>query len=201
MIDRSGFGWLMATYPRLYHVVCRSDEDARESVLAHGVVTGAPARHNWHGLWRPRPGHVYLATGAYVTRVRRWAHDGSYDVFAVDTSYLTAACINPDEDHFSGPDDRIGGNNALGANTIGSRHACQAFGLPFPPTPWLWNWATRLNLQPLPSYGEWAEAVDLGSRPEQTRYSVTKGSLAYRGTVPPQAVTLLTPSPEGDALP
>jgi hypothetical protein len=118
----------------------------------------------------------------------KWlTNDTVCDVFAVDTSQLDRRRINPDEDHFRTDDEADG----VDGNMLGDRAACQAFRLPLPPTPWQYDWVTYLNLAPLPSYGDWAEAVGLGGNPTETRYSVHRGSIAYKGTIPPLAISLV----------
>jgi hypothetical protein len=89
----------------------------------------------------------------------------------------------------------VGGN----ANLIGGELACQHFRREFPPSKWLWDWAEYLRIGPLPSLGEWADAVGLGDNPAETRYSVTRGSFAYNGVVPPSALRLVRTTREGAA--
>ena len=184
MLDSTTAAWMATT--RLYHVVYRADHETRQSVEENGLVAGVP-RHFWGRQWWPRDGHVYLATSGYLKGVRGWGRqECPVDVYAVDSAALVASRVNADEDHFITNDWVTGG-----ANMIGDRHACQAFHLPFPPTPWMWQWAEYLKLHPLPTYGEWAEAVDLGGDPAQTAYSLKRGSIAYRGDVPPSALRLI----------
>lgn len=183
MLDRNGYAELIERHPRLFHVVYRADDDSHQSVVENGLVPGVQ-RHNWHGLYRPRAGHVYLSTASYLSEVRTWGGWNNYpfDVYAVTTEQLTLTRLNPDEDWFRA-DDWI-----THTNVVGGRHACQHFRLPLPPTSWMWEWATYLKIHSLPSYGEWAEAVELGSDPRQTAYSFRMGSVAYHGDIAPAAV-------------
>ena len=52
----------------------------------------------------------------------------------------------------------------------------------------MWEWATYLRIRPVPSWGEWADGVDLGRDSSTTLYSLRMGSIAYRGGVPPAAL-------------
>jgi len=98
-------------------------------------------------------------------------------IFSVELTQLEPKKINPDEDHFA----------------FKSKHGLEVsrrFGLPFSPSKWTWDWAQYLGITPPPSLGEWADAIGLGSDPETTRYSARRGSIAYRGVVPPSALQL-----------
>ena len=193
MLDSTTAAWMTTTHERLYHVVYRADHESRASIEENGLVAGT-LRHRWHPLYLPRDGHVYLATGECLPRVRGWGcTEYPIDVYAVDSAALAATRINPDEDWFFA-DDWI-----ASTNMIGDQHACQVFNLPLPPTQWMWQWADYLKLHPLPSYGEWAEAVDLGCDPAQTAYSLERGSIAYRGDIPPSALRLIHTTVEGEA--
>lgn len=182
MLDRSSAARMVAQHPQLFHVVYRSDFETRRSIAENGLAPGT-TRHYWHGLYFSRPGHVYLASADYLSKVRGWGcRDYPVDVYAVATESLASSRVNPDEDWFRSDD------WAARENMIGERQACQVFRLPFPPTMWMWDWAQHLGMARLPSYGEWADAVDLGSDPRQTAYSLQRGSVAYRGDIGPTAL-------------
>lgn len=175
---------MVACSPQLFHIVYRADHRTRQSVNENGLVSGSP-RHFWHPLYNARPGHVYLATGQMLQKIRNWGDRSCpVDVFAVNSSVLCAARVNPDEDWFM-PDDMQPGN------TVRGRHVLEVFGLEWPPNGWMWDWAKHLGLPALPSLGDWADALNLGSDPAQTRYSLGRGSIAYKGVIPPAALTLV----------
>jgi hypothetical protein len=155
-------------HPWLYHVVWRSDERSRETVASDGLTHGQ-IRHRWHDLFKPRPGHVYLATHKYLSTAAWWLQRGGDDIYAVDTRHLVAARVSADEDHFTGINDA----------------ACDRFGLFRPPGMELWK---TFGSEVVPSFGDWAEQVELGSDPAHVRLSVDNGSVAYRGVVPPKAL-------------
>ena len=175
--------------PKLYHVVHKADLETRRSIQDNGLVSGY-SRRNWHAQWTPRPGHVYLTTDRKIGRVRNWGVTGfAVDVFAVDTSYLTRQLINPDEDWFIPPDYATDfGTTDVEGNAF-AKHPLEVFKLPPPPNPWVWEWAKYLGAS-VPSFGEWADQVEL-STIEQTRFSLNKGTIAYRGEVPPIALKLV----------
>lgn len=156
-------------YPWLYHVVKRSDAAARETVASDGLVSGHSRRY-WHPLWRPRSGHVYLATHGYLaTRTFNLWCEGD-ELYAVATKHLVPARVNPDEDHFSGR---------------WNETACDQFRLLRPPGQNLWD---TFGESVVPSFGDWADQVDLGSDPATTVHSLKGGSVAYNGVVPPTAL-------------
>lgn len=167
MLTKDGHREMAHRWPWLYHVVHRSDDRARETVASDGLAVGQ-SRRRWHPLFEPRPGHVYLATHGYLTAAcwNLWCQGD--DLYAVSTRHLVAARINPDEDHFSAH----------------FTPACDQFRLPPPAGESLW----KLFPKVVPSFGAWADQVDLGSDPAQTAYSVRRGSLAYCGVVPPTAL-------------
>jgi hypothetical protein len=172
-----------------FHLSWDSDEDKFQSVKREGLVQ-AEARYD--GFWRTRPGHVFIGTPRYLRKLFSDHDKAPWDLWRVDTTKLDRRKLNPDEDHFmpglgTGPD----GNQYFGGNLIKGRTACCHFKREVPPTKWLWEWQEYLGLAPLPSLGEWADAIGLGSNPAETRYSIAKGSLAYGGTVPPDALTLV----------
>lgn len=175
--------------PTMYHVVYRSDLDTRQSIQDNGLVFGRP-RHVWHPLWAPRPGHVYLATETKMSRVRQWGDQSSpVDIFAVDTAHLMRENVNPDEDWFVPSDYAIDFGTSDVEGEEFTKHPIEVFKLSPPPNPWVYDWAKYMGAS-VPSFGEWAEQVDL-STAEQTRFSLNKGTIAYRGEVPPVALKLV----------
>ena len=152
----------------LYHVVHRADSQTRETVASDGLVSGQ-SRRNWHPLYRPRAGYVYLSTRRYLTEAcwNLW-REGD-ELYAVDTRLLRLARLNPDEDHFSGE----------------RAAACDQFHLHRPAGLELWD---MFGARVVPSFGDWAEQIDLGSDPAHTAYSLRMGSVAYSGVVPPTAL-------------
>lgn len=161
MLTADGARELAYRHPWLYHNVWKSDEEARCTIASDGLTYGK-SRHNWHPLYKPRHGHVYLATHDYLNSW--WLQSGANDdLYAVDTHILLASRINPDEDHFID---------------------CNRFGLHRPPDINLW----KLFKSVIPSYGDWAEQVELGSNPQHVVHSINRGSIAYAGVVPPSAL-------------
>lgn len=155
-------------HPWLYHVVWRADDRTRETVVSDGLTAGR-SRHNWHHLFKPRPRHVYLATHSYLTEAAWWLRSVGDDLYAVDTRCLIARHVNPDEDHFAGS----------------SANACDKFGLFRPPGMELWR---TFGSKAVPSFGDWADQVGLGSSSAHTAYSLNRGSVAYEGVVPPRSL-------------
>jgi hypothetical protein len=168
MLTRDGAQKLAYRVPWLYHVVHRSDEGARETIGSDGLTPGR-SRHCWHPTFKPRQGHVYLATHRYLTAAPWNLWRKGDDLYAVDVGCLVPARINPDEDHF----------------IEGGTGACDKFRLPRPAGQDLWK---LFGPKFVPSYGDWADQVDLGSHPTHTAYSASRGSLAYSGVVPPKAL-------------
>ena len=167
MLTRDGGQELAYKHHWLYHVVWRADATSRETVASDGLTAGR-CRHNWHPLFKPRPGHVYLATMDYVNESVGWIRHSAEDFYAIDTRYLEAHLVNADEDHFSG----------------GNAGSCDRFGIARPPGMELYK---AFGSAIVPSFGEWAEQVELGSE-AHTRFSMDRGSIAYRGVVPPRAL-------------
>ena len=192
MLDSTSYAELTTRKPFLFHLVWDSDESKFESVKDNGL---AQAEARYDGFWRTRPRHVFMGTTKYLRTVFADRDKAPWDLWRVDVGRLDRHKINPDEDHFlpqltTKPD----GNQDFGANVYDGRHVCSHFKREFPPTKWLWEWQEYLGLAPLPSLGEWADAVGLGSNPAETRYSIAKASLAYEGTVPPDALSLVQTS-------
>jgi hypothetical protein len=185
MLDTLGYGELTARRPFFYHFLWRTDDAKLDSVLTHGLER---VDSHWDGLWRSRPNHVYIGD---MSRIRAIFTQGCratkqpWDLLRVDTSLLERHRFNADEDHFT-----TGDYPELSKNRVNDKHACQYFHKPFPPTQWIYDWGKYLRF-PIPSLGEWADAVGLGDDPAEVRYSMSKGSVAYRGVIPPKALSLV----------
>lgn len=186
MLDSAGYAELLATRPFLLHCVWDVDDAKLESITSNGLERVGT---HYTGLWCSREGHVYMGDIVNVRRaVLNAAEEKStpYALVRIDVAQLEREKINPDEDHFLTYDLQDFGTK----NTIGDRHACARFGHEFPPSQWLYEWSQYLG-RPLPSLGEWADGVGLGSRSAETEYSIAKGSIAYDGVVPPSALKVL----------
>lgn len=167
MLTRDGGRELAHRHPWLYHVVWKADEKTRETVASDGLVSGTP-RHRWHPVFKPRCGHVYLATHRYLGSAHWNLRHAVEDIYAVRTTALLASRVNPDEDHF----------------TATFAPACDQFNLTRPLDHKLWD-TFKDAITP---YGDWAEQVGLGSDPKHTIHSINRGSVAYAGVVPPTAL-------------
>lgn len=191
MLDSTGYAELIKRKPLLVHLVWEPDQAKLDSILEHGLASGGNSHYGSH--WASRPGHVYLADAAYAVSAGHLEtlRASRPRVFCVDTAKLEPASVNPDEDHFlpNNPMD-------LGTrNQIDGRHVLRYFHKPWPPAQWLREWTDYLRLPSLPSLGEWAEQSNLGHDPAETLYSIRKGSLAYRGVIPPDALRLAGTGP------
>ncbi len=186
MIDSDGYAELVACRPVLFHYVWNADVATLDSIVANGLER---QWSRYDGFWRSRPGHVYLGELDALRRI--FAADENecqypYALLSIATAWLEPQKINPDEDHFL-----TSMFPEASRNKVGERHACQHFGHEFPPTEWMWEWAEYLKCWRLPSLGEWADAVGLGKHPDEARYSMSKGTLAYDGVIPPRALRLI----------
>lgn len=185
MIDRTGYAALLVRQPYLYHLVGDINDDKLGSVLEHGLDRTAS---HYGGMFVSRPGHAYMGSLRTVLRgdaLRGLRERGPYALLRIEVGKLEPHRINPDEDHFM-----TGYWVENSVNCVDGKHACRRFHLPFPPTTWIWEWAEYLK-RPIPTLGEWAEGVKLGADPAETRYSLAKGSLAYGGVIPPDALRLV----------
>lgn len=190
MLDPSSYAELTAHKPFLFHLVWDSDEDKARSVRDEGLMQG---EIRYTGFWRTRPGHVFMGSPKYLRKLFADRDKAPWDLWCINTAKLDRRKLNPDEDHFLTQIVSTGDHveDFSGHNFIGDKHVCQYFGRQFPPSKWAYEWAEYLKLAPLPSIGEWADAIGLGENPAETRYSITKESLAYDGTVPPDALSLV----------
>lgn len=190
MLDSTSYAELTTRKPFLFHLVWNSDESKFESVKRNGLAQAEP---RYDGFWRTRPRHVFMGTTKYLRKVFSDRDKAPWDLWRIDVGKLDRRKLNPDEDWFL-PQLTMTGDNRQdfsGENFVAGRPALQHFKREWPPTKWLWEWGKYLGLAPLPSLGEWADAIELGSNPAEARYSIAKGSLAYEGTVPPDALSLV----------
>jgi hypothetical protein len=193
MIGSTAYAALLAHRSTLLHLVWASDKAKLESILSNGLTRETSS---YSGFWESRPGHVYLAEPRTVRKLlsnENEGRDASWALLRIDPARLDRRKVNPDEDHFLTQLITMSDNTQdfHGDNFIAGKHVCSHFHREFPPSKWLWEWAEYLKLAPLPSLGEWADAVDLGSDEREALYSMSKGSIAYDGTVPPDALTVI----------
>jgi hypothetical protein len=181
MLDSAGYAELLACRPFLFHRVWDADDLKIESIMSNGLER---AYTNYTGFWASRPGHVYMGTRPEAVRVKpKEDGDKPWVLLRICTARLDRRCIDPDEDHFL-THNWVGGELAARGSA-----ACRRLNVPFPPSQWAWEWARYLGT-PLCSLGEWAEQVELGRNPAQTRFSVALGRLSYSGVVRPDALSV-----------
>jgi len=152
-------------------------------ILSEGIVPwdegpGARAEHAGQ-ICEPRRGHVYLtAMDALVPRHGSNLESWLPQTLAVNLLALDPACLNPDEDAFCAPLFAVTGPSAT------------SFEIDNPDIAGLWAHQYR-------TYGEWAEDLRLGSHLEHTHLSLERnGTIAYRGVIPPSALSPAEDSPE-----
>lgn len=118
--------------------------------------------------FEPRLGHTYLGTKDYSNQYVNRLNGG---LVRVDLRKLDPSHMNADEDHFS-----------PGVGNVNEEHPAvqRALGLR-PPDPHNWMPGAR-------TLGSWADQIQLGRDPNETHYSLEKGSMAYNGRVPPEAI-------------
>ena len=187
MIDSTSF--VQMSSASFYHCVIDATAERVNSVLENGLERTTT---HFSGMWQSRPKHVYMGDVKTVKRAvlnSAKEREVPYAIFRVDCGLLDRRKVNADEDHFITQNFY---DFRQSANVIGGRHACEVFHRPFPPSEWMWEWTQYMGWRALPTLGEWAEQVDLGSNPAETRYSMLRGSIAYEGVVPPKALSLLT---------
>ena len=183
MIDQEGYAELRARWPFLFHRVWRHVDQLDvtvQSILEHGLER---THSTEDGYWTSREGHVYFGRTKAVAGMRSGLVCPSR-LIRIDTAFLEPTKINPDEDHF------LTHNFIDDPKAARNERACRRFGVPWPPSKWLWEWARYLSI-PFVTLGEWAEAVELGDDPRQTRYSLACGTVAYAGVVPPAALSVV----------
>jgi len=179
VIEREQLAEVAARERRFYHLAVNADGETVASVLEHGLER---TRGYYRDFWESRPGHVYLGRFPYLKRLfsRNHGEQVKGALFSVDLALLEPARVNPDEDHFS----------FYGRDGVATT---QRFRLQPSPALWTWEWAAYLRMWTPPSLGEWAEQVELGKDPATTRFSIGRGSFAYRGVVPPATLRLVKP--------
>src|ERR1039458_6736619 len=152
--------WISERGPYLYH-------SARTFVQASLILDQGllPWDENdsgaqWYGIWRPRPGHVYLGTMEKIKTVA--GCDAKEKCLRVDLRLLDPERINPDEDLLcSWPSWKIAK-----------------------------RWPAVRERGSDESFGEWAENHDFGLDPEDTQLSLERlSSIAYRGRIPVEALS------------
>jgi hypothetical protein len=188
MMDSTGFAELTTKSPVAFHLVWDASDERLDSILENGLIRDET---HYDGLWRSRLGHVYMGSLHKVKQIFGNCNDPTkpmrpFDLLTVDVTQLDPRKIDPDEDYFM-----TGDFPETSGNKINGKHVCQVFRRPFPPTVWQTEWTKYLKWDVLPSLGEWADQVGLGENPAETRYSATRGSISYNGTVPPTALRLV----------
>jgi hypothetical protein len=144
--------------------------DRVEKVLAEGLLPGQEG--DWDGSYMaPRPGHVYLTSDPTEAKMRGSGktEDMPYTtVLQIDPSYLDPANMSPDEDLMS---DDIKRDHGIGYMRDDAQYK---------------------------SVGDLAEGLGWGDDTSVTDPYVRRGSpLAYRGVIPPEALSVYKDPEEG----
>ncbi len=122
-----------------------------------------PGDSGWHGFWEPRPGHNYASTLARVD-------DYQGIPLAIDLRQIDVETLVADEDWFQ--EGVADGFPHDGLTSMG----CES------------DW-----VEGMPTQGDWAsENAAILDSPAALAYSLNKGSVAFRGGVPAQALSLAT---------
>lgn len=155
--------------PYLYHVTV---EASLESIFADGLRPGSEfGGRLHHGFHATREGHVYLGHRDTVPVV---TVSGPRVTLCVDLRTLDADCFNPDEDEVQ--------QSFLGG-----------------PEPWLprnHRPPTRRSKRDHEEAGQdgdlaqWADTTPGFDAPGVTARSLAAGRIAYRGTIPPEAIEI-----------
>ena len=125
-------------------------------------------------FFEPRSGHTYLGTKEYA----RSYGNSKGAMVRVDLSKLNPLNMNADEDHFADhPQNQ-------------PWHPVVEKVWQDEPPPNAEYWSPGEN----ESLGQWADNARLGQEPEETHYSMGKGSMAYHGHIPPEAIEEVNPS-------
>lgn len=133
---------------------------------------GPASRSPWAGQFlQPRAGHTYIGAEKYAAPYTR----PNGKLLKIDLRKLDPSKMNADEDHFQHP------------------REAEVFPLvkriqDFDPPP-LADYFGSDNPETL---GDWADRA-LGNDPETTHHSMSVGSMAYNGVIPPEAISLHTP--------
>ena len=161
--------------PFMFHV---TPADAVPAILAGGLRPGSELGISTKdGFFKIREGHVYLGDLS-IRALVEVACTRAY--LQIDLSKLDPALIDPDEDQVQGSFDRKGGgwvsnpppvnSGDGGPETVGQALA------------------------------DWAETIDGFDAPEVTAKSLESGRVSYRGTIPPEAIQVVTFHSEGPEL-
>ena len=200
--------WISEHGPLLYHVTAK--ESSVKKICSRGLI---PWNQGPGGAledpWTPRVDHVYLGTLEALAAGCK-GHMENYPaagLFSVDLRNLNLENINPDEDAFWSPLAIVACHEFLfGATTIMTTNATlyedgmglsdpflevadETFDLEMLDYP-EGTVALPLDKRAYRSYGQWAEANDLGSNPAHTSLSLEQaGTIAYRGRISPALVS------------
>jgi 2'-5' RNA ligase len=137
----------------------------------------ATSRSQWTGQYlEPRAGHVYLGT---ASRAGAYARSRG-GMVAVDMRKLDPSKMNADEDSFQS--DQLQWRNGEADENHPVNRTWEFDPPPEPPD--------YSGDEPRESLGGWADRIGLGNRDvQETHHSLTNhGSIAYNGTVPPEAI-------------
>jgi len=174
----------------LFHL-CR-DEHARREILRDGLIPADErGAGRYDGCLTPRPGHVYLCAPQAMEAI--WcqadcAGTGLLDApwVAVDLTQLNPARINPDEDCFF---DSFIADDPVIADALEDPLETVRDDISIRDTH-----TREFHARPYGSYGEWAQAQNLGSIPAHTHAAwLQVGSLAHHGRIGPEALGVWTP--------
>jgi hypothetical protein len=144
---------------------------SKEGLKPQGVH-GNPSHLGWQDEddpLRSRQGHVYMYTTDLSEIVPRAKDDPDSVILAIDSTQLDPALVDSDEDAFTVDDETWAPAHPPGA--VDPR-----------------EWAEQSGK----SWGDWADAYsDWVDHPDQTPVANRASqSIAYRGTVPPEAISL-----------
>lgn len=129
---------------------------------------GPASRSSWAGKFQqPRSGHAYLGSEKYAAPYLKFGGQ----MLKVDLRKLDPSKMNADEDHF-----------VQHSNTSPLVNQIRAFDPP--PSPDYYHSERGETL------GDWADRLELGHNPEETHHSMSQGSMAYNGHIPPEAISL-----------
>lgn len=183
MIDSNGYAELLARRPFLFHRVWGADDARLGSVLDNGLER---VSSQYVGFFESRPGHVYMGDRASVLEIEPECDPDTtpWALLRIDVAHLEPCRFSADEDHF------MVHSFCDHESARRGEQICRQFHIEFPPSKWVWEWAEYLRLK-IPSLGQWADAVGLGADPAEVRYSLSRGTVAYRGVVPPAALRVV----------
>lgn len=139
---------------------------------------GSVSRSPWAGQYlQPRAGHTYIGQEKYAAP---YAKQGG-KLLKIDLRKLDPAKMNADEDHFNM---EFGNHTPSKFPVVRDIHE-------FNPPP------SEMYFDPDDegggeSLGAWADDA-LGRSQDTTHHSMSQGSMAYNGVIPPEAISLHTP--------